>query len=244
MAQSNRLTAGGAALLLLLATGCGSNEDAGQAADSAGTGAASPPAAAASALATAPAVSARTCTDYRDDLTDRDYVIIYHAMTNIPPPRERWADRALSTVDRSVPAEEAWTRVNAQIDAQWAAVKDVRCITLRTDAGAQDYAADRGGVPLNALAPDTYYSFGETGETVRLQFSNAESANTWKMPADRAAAVTANYGLSGMQAEIRARIVSARPASNHGLIDAVVDRVDLVAGPYSRAGNHSIVVGE
>lgn len=97
------------------------------------------------------------CDSYTDDLTDRDWAIIYYAMTGLAPPREKWADEALSGLDRGTGAEEAWKRANAQIDTQWNAIKDVRCVTLRTRADPKDYDPGLGGIPLGAFAPDAFY---------------------------------------------------------------------------------------
>ena len=39
---------------------------------------------------------------------------------------------------RGLGAEEAWKRANAQVDTQWNAVKDIRCVTLRTPEALMD----------------------------------------------------------------------------------------------------------
>ena len=182
--------------------------------------------------AAAPSAPEPTCSDYRSDLTDGDLVRIYYAAAALTPPFEKWAEKAIPYGDQGVSKEEAWKRANAQVTAQWNAVKDVRCIAIRASADIGSYDDARGGLPVGALRPDIHYSFNEGGDSVQVRLINAEAAELWKLPRDRAMALTANYGLSGATAVLRLKIMSARPTDGFGVIEAKVASYDIV--PSSR----------
>lgn len=178
--------------------------------------------------AAAPSAPEPTCSDYRSDLTDGDLVRIYYAAAALTPPFEKWAEKAIPYGDQGVSQEEAWKRANAQVTAQWNAVKDVRCVAIRTSADIGSYDDTRGGLPVGALRPDIHYSFNEGGDAVQVRLINAEAAELWKLPRDRAMALTANYGLGGATAVLRLKIVSARPTDGFGVIEAKVVGYDIV----------------
>jgi hypothetical protein len=222
-----------AVVLALAAAGCspkGTNAPA--TTNSAAPATPAPGPGATASAAAAPAQSAPgaevTCRDYRADPEPGDMVMIYHAVSGMPAPTDKWAETILSKFDRQNDPEGAWSQANAQIKAQYAAVASTRCITLRTDAGMRAYDPARGGLVIGALGPDTYYPFEAFGEQVRLKIRNAEAASVWKLPADRAEAlVRGGANLSGSRIVARLKIVSARPSSGDGLIDADVDSFDI-----------------
>ncbi|MBS0331202.1 MAG: hypothetical protein JSS35_00405 [Proteobacteria bacterium] len=183
--------------------------------------------AAAETAAPGPAAGA-PCTDYRADPEPGDMVMIYHAVSGLAPPTDKWAETILSRFNQQADPEGAWKQANDQVKAQYAAVSTVRCVTLRTDAGVRAYDPSRGGVVIGALEPDTYYPFKAFGEEVRLRLRNAEAMSVWKLPADKAQALMqGGSGLYGARLVARLRIVSARPSSGDGLIEADVDGYDL-----------------
>jgi hypothetical protein len=192
--------------------------------------------------AVAPAAAPVKCDHFADNLTNRDWAVIYHAMTGLQPPREQWADEALVSIDRSVGAEDAWKRANALVDAQWNAMKDTRCITLRTNASPGDFDPGLGGIPFGAFAPDAYYPVGERTTPVSLSFRNAGAARVWKMPADRAAALRSDSWLGSINLVIRARLVSARPSGNGGAIEAEIVSFDLEPSEYSSLSRETFTV--
>lgn len=168
------------------------------------------------------------CAEYRADPEPGDMVMIYHAVSGLAPPMDKWADTILYRFDRQGDPEGAWKQANDQVKAQYAAVAPVRCVTLRTAAGVRAYDPARGGVMIGALGPDTYYPFAAFGEQVRLKIRNAEAVSVWKLPPDRAQALLrGSSGLSGANVVARLRIVAARPSSGDGLIEADVDSYDL-----------------
>lgn len=189
-----------------------------------------------------PSVTPVNCNRYADNLTERDWSVVYYGMTGLDPPRERWADEALSSIDRSIGAEEAWKRANAQVEAQLNAMKDTRCITLRTAANPGDYDAGLGGVPFGAFAPDAYYPVGDYTTPINLTFQNAAAARVWNMPRERAAALRADSWWSSAGLVIRARLVAARPSGNGGTIEAEIVSFDLEPPEYSRASRETFVV--
>jgi len=158
-------------------------------------------------------------------------VMIYHAVSGLAPARDSWAEAILGKFDRRGDPEGAWKQANDQIAAQYAAVAATRCITLRTEAGVRPYDKARGGLVVSALGPDTYYPFEALGERVRLKIRNAEAASIWPLPPDRAEALMrGGANLYGVQVVARLRIVSARPSSGDGVIEADVDSFDIVNG--------------
>lgn len=182
------------------------------------------------------------CDSYTDNLTGRDWAVVYYGMTGLEPPREQWADEALSAIDRSIGAEEAWKRANAQVEAQLNAMKDTRCITLRTGANPADYDPGLGGVPFGAFAPEAYYPVGDNTTPVNLTFHNSAAARVWKMPRERAAALHADSWWSNASLVIRARLVAARPSGNGGAIEAEIVSYDLEPPEYSRASRETFTV--
>lgn len=192
--------------------------------------------------AAAPPKSPVKCEHYPDNLTGRDWAIIYYGMTGLEPPREKWADEALTSIDRSIDAEEAWKRANAQVEAQVNSMKDTRCITLRTGANPGDYDPGLGGIPFGAFAPDAYYPVGENTTPVSLTFRNSGAARVWKMAPDRAAALRADSWWSSASLIIRARLVAARPSGNGGAIEAEIVSFDLEPPEYSRAARETFTV--
>ena len=224
---------------LLLLVACNSESSADAPADANAEGAATRDAALPDAVASAAPVK---CDRYVDNLTERDWAVVYYGMTGLEPPRERWADEALSSIDRSIGAEEAWKRANAQVEAQLGAMKDTRCITLRTGANPGDYDAGLGGVPFGAFAPDAYYPVGDSTTPVNLTFRNAAAARVWKMPRERAAALGADSWWSSASLVIRARLVAARPSGNGGAIEAEIVGFDLEPPEYSRASRETFTV--
>ncbi len=215
-----------------------------------GSGAAETPAAAVPATVAAssaganpaPAAAAVACTDFRADLEDSDMVRIYYAAASLPPPHEKWAERILSRLDRNLPPEEAWSRATAESDAQWNAVKELRCITLRTDAQIERYDANRGGLIVGALGPDLYYHFSDYGDRVRLKLRNATAAEVWKMPPERGQALAANNDLWGTTLVARVRIVGARPTQEGGVMEGEVVSYDIVPRERSRAAMETVEV--
>lgn len=208
------------------------------AASTAAEGASVPSAAVVTPAASAPAPEP-TCSDYRSDLTDGDIVRIYYAAAGLTPPFEKWAEKAIPYGDQGVSQEEAWKRANAQVTAQWNAVKDVRCIAIRASADIGSYDDARGGLPVGALRPDTYYSFSDGGDSVQVRLTNAEAAGLWKLPRDRAMALTANYALGGAAAVLHVKIVSARPSDRVGVIEGKVVGYDIV--PSNRSAPQQTV---
>ena len=174
-----------------------------------------------------------TCDAYRSDLTDGDIVRIYYAAAGLTPPFEKWAEKAIPYGDLGVSQEEAWKRANAQVTAQWNAVKDVRCIAIRASADIGTYDDARGGLPVGALRPDTYYSFSDGGDSVQVRLTNAEAAGLWKLSRDRAMALTVNYALGGAAAVLRVKVMSARPSDRVGVIEGKVVGYDIV--PVNRS---------
>lgn len=238
-------TSAAALCLALTASGCGDKQAAGAAAeneaenDAAATGAATT---AATDRQTAPAPPPAKCDGYTDDLGDRDWAIIYYAMTGLSPPREKWADEALAGLDRSLGAEEAWKRATAQVDTQWNAVKDIRCATLRTRADPKEYDPGLGGIPLGAFAPDAFFPFRDSSVQIALKFRNADKARVWKMTADKAAALKADSWLSSLGLVIRARLVASRPSGSGGTIEAEVVGFDIEPSEYSRIDRETVTV--
>ena len=178
------------------------------------------------------------CSEYRTDLDDGDIVRIYYAVAGLTPPLEKWAERAVPYDNGGVSQEEAWKRAKAKVQAQWDAVKDVRCFTIRTSANIGSYDDARGGLPVGAIRPDRYFTFSEGGDYVQVRLVNADKANLWKIPRDRAMALTANYGLNGATAVIRIKVLSARPSDHGGVIQGRVTGYDIVSDrngvqPYS-----------
>ena len=163
-------------------------------------------------------------------------------MTGLAPPREKWADEALSGLDRGLGAEEAWKRANAQVDTQWNAIKDVRCVTLRTRADPKDYDPGLGGIPLGAFAPDAFYPFRDGAMQIALKFRNADKARVWKMSADKAAALKADSWLGNLGLVIRARLVASRPSGNGGTIEAEVVEFGIEPSEYSRIDRETVRV--
>jgi hypothetical protein len=198
--------------------------------------------------ASAPAATATAapapvnCDSYTDSLTNRDWAILYYGMTGLTPPREKWADEALTGIDRSLGAEEAWKRANAQVESQWNAVKDIRCVTLRTRAAPQAYDATLGGMPLGAFAPDAFYPFRDGSLDVSLKFRNADKARIWKMTADKAAALKADSWLGNLGLAIRVRLIAARPSGNGGTIEGEIVGFDLEPSEYSRIDRETVTV--
>ena len=190
----------------------------------------------------APVPAPVNCDRFSDNLTQRDWAVVYYGMTGLAPPREQWADEALVSIDRSLGAEEAWKRANAQVDAQWTAMKDTRCITLRTGANPGEYDPGLGGIPFGAFAPDAYYPVGENTTPVSLTFRNSGAARVWKMAPDRAAALRADSWWSSASLIIRARLVAARPSGNGGAIEAEIVSFDLEPPEYSRAARETFTV--
>ena len=190
----------------------------------------------------APVSAPVNCDRFADNLTERDWAVVYYGMTGLTPPREQWADEALVSIDRSLGAEEAWKRANAQVDAQWTAMKDTRCITLRTGADPGEYDAGLGGIPFGAFAPDAYFPVGENTTPVSLTFRNAGAARVWKMTPDRADALRADSWWSSASLIIRARLVAARPSGNGGAIEAEIVSFDLEPPEYSRAARETFTV--
>lgn len=190
----------------------------------------------------APPSTPVNCDRFVDNLTERDWAVVYYGMTGLTPPREQWADEALVSIDRSLSAEEAWKRANAQVDAQWTAMKDTRCITLRTGANPGEYDAGLGGIPFGAFAPEAYFPVGENTTPVSLTFRNAGAARVWKMTPDRAAALRADSWWNSASLIIRARLVAARPSGNGGAIEAEIVSFDLEPPEYSRAARETFTV--
>lgn len=223
------------ALAVALAACSSKNAESGNAVGGAQTGAASVVAAEAipSSAAQGAAPTAATpdvkCSDYRSDVENGDMVMIYHAVSGITPAFDKWAESILYKFDRSIDPEGAWKKANEQIQAQYAAVAQTRCITLRTDAGIRAYDSARGGLIVGSFSPDTYYPFRDFGEDVRLRIRNAEAAAIWKLPADRAEALMrGSYNFGGASVVARLKIVSARPSSGNGVIEADVQSYDIM----------------
>lgn len=225
--------------LALSLTGCSDQQAAdGNVANAAVETATSPTQAAAPPAAAPPA----KCDSYTDSLVDRDWAIVYYAMAGLAPPREKWADEALAGIDRSLGAEEAWKRANAQVDAQWNAVKDIRCVTLRTRADPQAFDASLGGIPLGAFAPEAFFPFRDGSMQIALKFRNAGKARVWKMTADKAAALGADSWLGNLGLAIRVRLVASRPSGNGGTIEGEIVGFDIEPSEYSRIDRETVTV--
>jgi len=155
------------ATLGMTLAGCSSQDD-GATTSGASTGASVPGGPAAGAAGAAGSARAATatggataaadiqCTDYRSDMEPGDMVMIYHAISGIAPPVDKWAESILYKFDRTVDPEGAWKQANQQIKAQYDAVTPVRCITLRTNAGIRNYDPSRRGLIIGSFSPDTY----------------------------------------------------------------------------------------
>jgi hypothetical protein len=186
--------------------------------------------------------AAVACTDFRSDLEDGDMVRIYYAAADLPPPREKWAERILNRMDRNLAPEEAWTRAMAEVDAHWNALKDLRCVTLRASAGIERYDSARGGLVVGAFSPNSYYDFSDYGDRVRLKILNAERAGLWKMAPARGQALTANNDLWGTNVVARLRILGARPSQDGGIVEAEVVSFDVIPRDNSRAAMETVQV--
>ena len=182
------------------------------------------------------------CSSYREGLEDRDWSIIYYATAGLEPPREKWADQALDRLDGNLGAEEAWNRAKAKVEAQWNAVKPVRCIAIRTQAAPQPYDAASGGIALGAFDPQAYFPFRDGADRISLRFRNAEQARIWKVPPDKARALAADNWFGSVDILIRARIVGARPGNDDGVIEAEVTGYDFEPSRYSRMARESVTV--
>lgn len=226
---------------VLLLTACNGVPAAGDG-DSAGSGSEGIEAGGGGLPVAAPPRAPVKCDSYSDNLTGRDWAVVYYGMTGLEPPREKWSDEALVSIDRSLGAEEAWNRANAQVEAQWDAMKGTRCITLRTGANPGEYDPGLGGIPFGAFAPDAYFPVGDRTTPVNLTFRNAAAARVWKMSRERATALRADSWWSSASLVIRARLSAARPSGNGGAIEAEVVRYDLEPPEYSRVARESFTV--
>lgn len=169
-------------------------------------------------------------------------VRVYYGAAGLPPPIEQWAERVSSRLDKNLLPEEAWKRATAEATAQWTALKDLRCVTLRTESNIGRYDTAHGGLIIDAFGPSTFYTFSDYGEQVRLKIRNTEQAMVWPMPADRAQALLANNGLYGSTIVARLSIVSARPTQSGGVIEAEVDSFDVIPREYTRNSMETIAV--
>lgn len=241
---------GAALMAALLISACSGEktEDAATSTEPAATAAAAPnPVRAAIAAVTgtpapAAAPTSPACTDYRPDLEESDMLRIYYGTAGLPPPIEKWAERVSARLDRSLLPEEAWKRATAEATAQWTALKDVRCITLRTQSNIDRYDSARGGLVVDAFNPSSFYTFSDYGEQVRLKIRNADQAMIWRLPAERAQAMLANNGLYGSAIVARLRILNARPTQNGGVFEAEVDGFDVIPREHTRNAMATVVV--
>jgi hypothetical protein len=236
------MTSAAALCLALTANGCSDKQTADSAAGQTPAATATAGEKTAADARPSPAAAPTKCDSYTDDLGDRDWAIIYYATTGLSPPREKWADEALSGLDRGLGAEEAWKRANAQVDTQWNAVKDIRCVTLRTRADPKEYDPGLGGIPLGAFAPDAFFPFRDGSMQIALKFRNADKARVWKMTADKAAALKADSWLGNLGLVIRARLVASRPSGNGGTIETEVVGFDIEPSEYSRIDRETVTV--
>jgi phytoene dehydrogenase-like protein len=188
------------------------------------------------------APTASACTDYRADLEEGDMVRVYYGAAGLPPPIEKWAERVASRLDRNLLPEEAWKRATAEATAQWTALKDLRCVTLRTESNIARYDSARGGLIIDSFSPSSYYTFSDYGEQVRLKLRNADRAMVWRMTADRAQALLANSGLYGSTIVARLSIVTARPTQGGGVFEAEVDSFDVIPREHTRNSMATIAV--
>lgn len=236
------MTSAAALWLALAANGCSDKQAAGNPAGDSSTATTGSDATAAADAPPPPAAPPVKCDSYTDNLGDRDWAIIYFAVTGLSPPREKWADEALAGLDRGLGAEEAWKRANAQVDAQWNAVKDIRCVTLRTRADPGEYDPALGGIPLGAFAPDAFFPFRDGSMQIALKIRNADKARVWKMTSDKAAALKADSWLGNLGLVIRARLVASRPSGNGGTIEAEVVEFGIEPSEYSRIDRETVRV--
>ena len=236
------LTSTAALCVALTASGCGDKQAAGGTDAGTATSASSQPVTAAAQPAQPAAAPPAKCDSYTDDLTDRDWAIIYYAMTGLAHPREKWADEALSGLDRGLGAEEAWKRANAQVDTQWNAIKDVRCVTLRTRADPKDYDPGLGGIPLGALRARRLLSLPRRRDADRAQVP--QRGQGARMENVRRQGCGAQGRQLARQSRPRhpGRLVASRPSGNGGTIEAEVVGFDLEPSEYSRIARETVTV--
>lgn len=218
----------------LVLTACSGGAEMGAAApDGAGAGTSKESAGTAKNLPSASASQADQqpeCSDYRTDLSPRDVEMIYHAIAGIEPPWDQWTEQVLTQSPRTGDAEQDWNRASSQVKSQWAAVSPIRCLSLHTTANIRRYDPARGGLIVDAISPDRYFTFNN----VDLRLVNAQEASLIAMDSNRAKALTAGSGLWGAGLDIKLGLTGARPSGAKGILEGRVSGL-TVASSYQNS---------
>lgn len=156
-------------------------------------------------------------------------VFLYYDLAGIQPPIETWVEDD-SRVKYAAPIDRAAKRaaVRSELEAGMPAVRGVGRLQLTLNANLSDYDPSYGEFTVGAFAPSSVFTFDALGQKVSLQFDNARSAQTWKVPAPEAQAIRDRIGYArNVQADATLQITGVRPGPGGGTITANVLEYEL-----------------
>lgn len=159
---------------------------------------------------------------------DETMVFLYHDLTGIPVPVDRWVE-ADSKVSYAQPVDRAAAReeVKAGIVAGAASVKGVGLLHLTMNANISDYDPTYGEFTIRAFAPNSSLAWRAFGEEVALKFGNGRQAETWSVPVADAQAIRDHLSAGPAEVDALLRIKHVLPGSGGGEIVADVVSYEL-----------------
>lgn len=185
-----------------------------------------PPAVAAPSRAEAGNLAGRSGTLNNPD--NATMVFLYYDLAGIAPPVEQWVEADQRV--RYAPGPDKAARrnaVRAEFQAGLAAVRGVGVLQLTLQAGLSSYDPSYGEFTVGALSPGAVYTFQSQEQTVRLQFDNALSAQSWSVPPDQAQAIVDRIGTDPLLLDATLRIRKVLPGPGGGTVIAHVDSWSL-----------------
>lgn len=161
---------------------------------------------------------------------DRAIVFLYYSLTKVPAPLDTWIEDD-NRVLMAQGSEKAATRqqVHAELEAGLASVHDVGRLRLSlNDARLSDFDPTYGEFTIGALSPSSRLSWHALNHEIQLNFSNATTAQSWKVSPQEAQGVRDKLGRYGRATlDVLVQITGVVPGEHGGKITAKVVEYEL-----------------
>lgn len=162
-------------------------------------------------------------------------VFLYFELAGLAPPIDEWVEKD-SRVQFASPPDKAARRsaVRAEFEASFAAVRDTGKIRLSlANAELSDYDPAYGEFTVRALSPASELAFNALGQKVSTRFVNGETAQLWRVPAEKAQGVRDKIAGRRVALDLTLKVVGVQPGPGGGAILTNVEAYALSASDGS-----------
>jgi len=154
---------------------------------------------------------------------DRTVALIYYSLSGGSPPETWAAEEAKSGATNEFDRQTRTTALRQELTSQMAQASQVGRLKISVRSDISQYDVQRGVYYVGLFGGSTSLGFAYHGQNYRLEFTNKDKAQAWRLPADEAQRVLElNDGGRSVVVTVTVELLSAYAKADGGAIRARV----------------------